>query len=347
MNATRLIDEGATVRIAFAGLRHPHIFDLHKRCRESDDFEIVAICEPDKAAAAAALEQREIQTTHTDLTAMLNSVDCDAVAIGDYYGIRGSIALAALRAGKHVIADKPICTSLAELDEIESLCKAGGLKFGCMLDMRDSALGAGLFEVVRSGRLGDVQAISFNGQHPLNYGTRPGWYFEDGKHGGTLNDIAIHAFDLIPWIAGSPVDKLLGAYVWYREPAEGVKFQTGGQCMFTLANGAGVLGDVSYLAPDSFGYGLPSYWEYRIWGSGGMVEGSYGSRTLRLFESGSKEVQELPCPQGRPGGYLADFLADLRGQSNANSLTTAKVLRAARLSLEMQQMGDKASSHRG
>jgi len=33
------------------------------------------------------------------------------------------------------------------------------------------------------------------------WGTRPAWYFEPGMHGGTLNDIAIHALDFIPWVA--------------------------------------------------------------------------------------------------------------------------------------------------
>ena len=59
---------------------------------------------------------------------------------------------------------------------------------------------------------GDLVTISFGGQHALNY--RPGdadgraeWYFEEGKHGGTLTDIAVHGVDISQWIARSKVSK--------------------------------------------------------------------------------------------------------------------------------------------
>ena len=61
-------------------------------------------------------------------------------------------------------------------------------------------------------RTGDLVTISFGGQHALNY--RPGdadgraeWYFEEGKHGGTLTDIAVHGVDISQWIARSKVSK--------------------------------------------------------------------------------------------------------------------------------------------
>lgn len=336
------IAQGVPVRVAFAGLRHPHIFDLFKRCQDSPDFAVVAVCEADEATVCEAQEKRGICVTHRALDAMLASTPCDVVAIGDYYGIRGAAALAALRAGRHVIADKPICTRLDELEEIETLCRRSGLRCGCMLDLRNGGLAAVLRETIRSGRLGEVQSVHFNGQHPLNYGSRANWYFEPGKHGGTINDIAVHALDLIPWVVGAPVQDLLCANTWTREVAPGVPFQVGGQCMFRLANGAGVLGDVSYLAPNSFGYSLPCYWEFRIWGSEGMLEGSAGAPVVRFYEAGRSEVQELPRPDGRPGGYLADFLAELRGESLPDALTTADVLRASRHSLELQALGDAA-----
>ena len=80
-----------------------------------------------------------------------------------------------------------------------------------MLDPAIGALLAGLFallfavaawrklrEIILSGELGEVASIHIDGQHPLNPSVRPGWYFEPGKHGGTINDIGIHAFDFVP-----------------------------------------------------------------------------------------------------------------------------------------------------
>jgi predicted dehydrogenase len=59
--------------------------------------------------------------------------------------------------------------------------------------------------------LGKIKTAAFTGQHPLNWGVRPGWYFEEGKHGGTFNDIAIHGVDAISWIAGCKWAKTLYA----------------------------------------------------------------------------------------------------------------------------------------
>ena len=44
---------------------------------------------------------------------------------------------------------------------------------------------------------GDRWRWEFTAQHPLLYGTRAKWYFEEGKHGGSINDIGVHAVTLV------------------------------------------------------------------------------------------------------------------------------------------------------
>ena len=61
-----------------------------------------------------------MKLTHDDYRRMLREVECDAVAVGDYFARRGEIVIAALEAGKHVIADKPICTKL----ELPGSCRS-------------------------------------------------------------------------------------------------------------------------------------------------------------------------------------------------------------------------------
>ena len=64
--------------------------------------------------------------------------------IGETFARRGGLIIEALSQNKHVISDKPRCTSLDELNRIEQLSATKGLKIGCMLDMRDAPQFIGL-----------------------------------------------------------------------------------------------------------------------------------------------------------------------------------------------------------
>ncbi len=152
-------------KLAFAGLRHGHIYSLYDRASKDANCQIVAVCEEDAAARSAA--RADITVTHDSISKMLAEVPCDAVAIGDYYGKRGAIAIEALKQGKHVISDKPLCTSLEELAQIEALAKEKNLKVGCMLDLRTSPSIASARKAIQSGMIGDIVHIQFGGQHPL------------------------------------------------------------------------------------------------------------------------------------------------------------------------------------
>src|ERR1043166_6361363 len=99
------------VRLAFAGFRHGHIFSLYNLAKDRPDIEIVAACEGDERTRTDLAATGKAAITHSSYKEMLDAVSCDAVAVGDYYGKRGAILIEALKRGKHVISDKPICTS--------------------------------------------------------------------------------------------------------------------------------------------------------------------------------------------------------------------------------------------
>ena len=178
------------MNLAFAGFRHSHIIGLYNTAKNSADVVITGCFEEDENALENA-KKNGIEFTYNSYNEILNDVNVDAVAIGDYYGKRGSMIIEALKAGKHIICDKPLCTSLSELAEIEKLTKEKNLKVSCMLDLRYLPQIPKVIDLINNGEIGEVATISFTGQHHLDYGNRPGWYFEEGKHGGTINDISI------------------------------------------------------------------------------------------------------------------------------------------------------------
>jgi predicted dehydrogenase len=339
-----------TVRVGVIGFRHNHIYDLYRQADLVPEVEIVAACE-EFPAARQQVEQREfVQLSHSSYQDLLASADCDVIAVGDYYGRRGRLLIDALLAGKHVIADKPLCTRLGELDEIERLSKEKGLSVGCMLNMRDDAQFIGVRNLVRQGLIGQVHAISFGGQHPLlldaGPSSRAAWYFEPGKHGGTINDIGIHALDAIPWITGQRFAQVNAARSWNafaggpNASAGYPHFKDAAQMMLTMEDGCGVLGDVSYFSPNSSGYSLPFYWRLTLWGRKGVIETSETATDITIALDGEPGTRSLPLPPGNPGGYLEAFLHDIQGASDPDELSTADVLRASRVALTVQWAAD-------
>lgn len=327
-----------SLHIAFAGFRHGHIFDLLERCRTREGVEVVALGEENYDASL--MPSKGLKATHRDIKKMIAESGCNAVAIGDAYGRRGGIAMAALRAGKHVISDKPLCISLRELGEIRDLVAGGGPRIGLMLDLRDAAPMRTLRALVRDGRIGEPQTVCFAGQHPLLLGTRPGWYFEPGMHGGTINDIGIHAIDIVPWLTGKKIEAIVGACSWNAKAKEFPHFKDCAQFQLRLAGGGGVIGDVSYLGPDGCGFKLENYWRVTVHGTSGFAETSYGADNVRLVGDAAKEPERVPLSAGRPGGYLEDFLAELAGAPAADGLTTDSVLASTRWALEVQRAAD-------
>lgn len=333
-----------TTRVSFLGLRHPHVFDVHQRCSQRDDLEIVACCEEDSATRVQLAEGGNVQITHTCGKEMLSTTDSDLVVIGDCFGRRGQLVIQALEAGRHVLSDKPLCTSLDELDKIERLAKDKQKVVGCMFDMRDLAVYLGLKNAIRSGMIGEIRSINFGGQHPLRFGSRPGWYYEPGMHGGTLNDIGIHGFDMIPWATGLQFKQVVSARCWNGRMPQFPHFEECGQAMMQLENGAGVSCDVSYLSPDSFGFETPLYWRFTCWGDDGVLEAGVTSKSLTLYRNGANAAEQIVLPDPQPGGYLDSFLKEIEGQTDGLHLSSAEVFRSSRVSLMVQSAADQKRS---
>ncbi|MCK5737923.1 Gfo/Idh/MocA family oxidoreductase [bacterium] len=323
------------LKIAVAGLRHNHIYDLCKRATAHPELKIIAACE-ENPEARNAVDTSIVTITHDSIDTMLNETDCDIVAVGDYYSKRGAIAIEALKKGKHVISDKPLCTRLEELIQIRQLAAGKNLQIGCMLDLRNNPAFVGAREVIQTGQIGEIVATSFGGQHPLLLGKRPDWYFEPGKQGGTINDIAIHAIDIIPWLTGHSFRAITAARTWNAMAPDIPHFKDAAQFMVSLDNNAGICGDVSYAAPDNQGYTSIHYWRFTIWGTEGVMEFGINLDKITVSRHDETEPRYLPLPEGYPGGYLQDFVNAINGIHNDGASTTDSILKAAEVTLKIQ-----------
>lgn len=296
------------MNIAFAGFRHSHIIGLYNTAKNADNITILGCYEENEAAREKMKSQLDCDFNYSSYEEILSDPKVEAVAIADYYGKRGQLAIDALNAGKHIICDKPICISLSELKQIEELTKKNNLKISCMLDLRYMAQTETVKEMIKNGEIGDIVNVSFTGQHCLDYANRDEWYFEKGKHGGTINDIAIHGIDLIRYITGKNLTKINFAKTRNAYATEVPDFKDCGQFMVEMED-ISVMADVSYAAPKCDKL-LPTYWDFYFWGTKGMINFRYSEDCIHLFNETEKTID---CKHIN-SMYLFDFITEIKGE---------------------------------
>ena len=319
------------MNIAFAGFRHSHILGLYNSIKDHQEFNLVGCFEENNEARKKMEESNQIQFNFQTYDEILGDSKIDVIAIGDYYGKRGKMVIEALKHGKHIICDKPICTDLSELDEIEALAAEKNLQVMCMLDLRYLSQAHKVRDMIYAGEIGDVHIVSFTGQHCLDYGNRPSWYFEEGKHGGTINDIAIHGVDLVRFLTGKNLTKVNCAKTWNafadKEPA----FKDCGQFMIEMEN-ISVMADVSYAAPKYSE--IPTYWDFYIWGSKGMIHFGLRDSQIHLYKETETLIDCTPFVKEFPN----DFLKEVKGIPT--HMNTQEILKSQRQVLMVQRYAD-------
>lgn len=322
------------MKILFNGFRHGHIDLLYRQAVKTPGIQVTACLEEDEAAAKAAASRLGLSIDQGSYQEWL-SKDIDIVAIGGKYGERGQAVIKALQAGRHVISDKPLCTSLEELVEIRRLTEEKNLKIGCMLELRDMPCAVRARALLRENRLGEVRNLSFTGQHCIDYAHRPAWYFEEGMHGGTINDLAIHGIDLVRDLTGLELEKVDGVRTWNSYADRNRDFEDSAVFMARLTNGAELLADVSYSAPSQV-FSMPTYWNFKIWCERGLLTFHYTDSKVTVFEEGVQEPQILEgiVPEK---GYFEKFLEEVNSPSRE---ITESVLDSTRTALWIQREAD-------
>lgn len=319
------------MNLAFAGFRHGHIFGLYKEASLNERVNITGCFEENAEEREKVEKTHGITFNYNSYEEILNDEQVTAIAIGDYYAKRGKMIIEGLKHGKHIICDKPLCIHSEELDEIERLSDEKGLEVCCMLDLRYMPQTLVLKKMIENGELGEVLTISFTGQHFLDYGNRPGWYFEEGKHGGTINDIAIHGIDLLRFITGKNVTYVDCAKCFNAFAEQEKNFKDGGQFMIRMEN-IHVMADVTYSAPKC--PDMPTYWNFVFWGTKGMASFSYKDNLIHIYKDKEEIIECEKCDID----YLNAFIDETEGKDTI--MKTKDILESQRETLMVQKATD-------
>ncbi len=147
-------------------------------------------------------------TWYADYRELLARAKADIVTICSPHDLHAPMTIDAAAAGMHVLCEKPMARNVAECDAMIAACDRAGVTLGVVFQSRFERLSISLKDALDAGRLGHLLWASAN---TLWY--RSDAYYQSGpwrgtwehEGGGVLINQAIHAVDLLIWLAGMPV----------------------------------------------------------------------------------------------------------------------------------------------
>ena len=192
----------ATLRFGIVGLGY--IASYHATgAVEAPNAALVAGFDPDPSKRAAFSERFPEAKVYEDAAAMAAAPDVDAVAVGIPNAYHLPVAETFLRAGKHVLMEKPMAMNAAESEAMAATARETGrtLAIGHMWRFDEEA--RYVRGLVESGRLGTVVKTKGYGIH-AKWGPE-GWFKQKAlAGGGALIDMGVHAIDSALYILGDP-----------------------------------------------------------------------------------------------------------------------------------------------
>lgn len=184
------------VRVGVVGLDHDHGLMLAGRLRLAGATIVAQHSTGNRARAAMAAMSLPGRVQARSVEGVCEAEDIDLVVTAAIPSERGAIALRALRAGKHVLADKPGVTTTADLAAIETAVADSGRRWWVLFGERfENRAVRQACERARLGDIGRVVSVLGLGPHRMSAAGRPAWFWNPGATGGILVDIGSHQVD--------------------------------------------------------------------------------------------------------------------------------------------------------
>lgn len=191
------MEQPEALRVGMVGCGN-HGGALAQAVVRSDALRLVACADPDAAAVRRVAGFSDGASTHESLEALLEASDVDAVLIATPHDLLAPLALSAIRAGKHVLIEKPMALDESQAKEVEFAAASAGVT--CMVGYSFRyGMARYVQELLSQGVVGDLSVIiGAIGTPPMD----TGWIAEPQSGGGPLLFVGCHLIDLALWFTG-------------------------------------------------------------------------------------------------------------------------------------------------
>jgi len=300
-----------------------------------DGARLAAYAKGDSAEDVSWLQK---ERAFTDQTAIFDSYDemlekvhlTVAVVCLPYYRNAGA-CIAAARRGIHVISEKPVATTEADLDALERAVKESGVRLTAMLAMRLIPAYLCIHRAVAAGTIGEP--ILATAQKSYKWDERPDFYRRRETYGGSFLWVGIHAVDYVRFATGLEYSHVMGHHGNNAHP-DYPGCEDHGAMIFRFENGGTAVIHMDYLRPPK----APTHGDdrLRIAGSDGVIEIKDFGRRVELI-AGDQEPRDLDLPESRD--FFVDFVAELRGETK-HIIGPDEAIRVTRICIKAREAAD-------
>lgn len=213
--------------VGYIGVDHHHR-DPYFAIASGLDVDIVAVCEPGREvdlASLTAMDERPDEITtesedvaslvtgasvYTDPEALVADEDVEVVWITYRSDETPAIVDAAVDHGVHVISEKPIARTAADLKPVAEKAQAAGVTVSPTTFYRRNPVLLDLRERIANGFFGDIWTVEgrFNASQLAYRDTTHYLYDRATSRGGALQWIGPHWVDLMPWVLEDPIEQV-------------------------------------------------------------------------------------------------------------------------------------------
>ena len=317
-----------SVRVGMVSFAHVHAPAYAAVLAYLEQADFVGLTDADANRGREAAERFGVRYFE-DADSLFGTVDAVVVCSENSNHARDTIP--ALRAGVHVLCEKPISTTVDDARAIISASEASGSQFRTAFPVRYLPSIVRAREIVRERSLGRILAV--NG---TNHGQIPGGWFLDPEQagGGAVMDHTVHLADLLRWMLDvevrsvyAEIDSFFGAE------------DTDDAAILTLELEGGPFADGAFATIDpswSRGDGYPTWGDVtlRIAGTTGVLDVDPFARPLRTFDHETRAPSWSYTGEDMNELMLADFLRGVAEggptcASGLDGLRTLEVVLAA------------------
>jgi len=290
------------VRVAIIGLEG-HISEILEPLDRLPDVELVAVQDPSRTLVEEVLGKHSSANAYSDWRELLDREKLDMVGVCGTNGERAQILIACAQRKLHIVAEKPLAISVADLERVKRAVAENGVRLTMLISMRFESHYRALKHIVDSGAIGEVAQMAAQKSYKL--GERPEWMLHRSTFGGTIPYIAIHMVDLMRWTSGRELVETVSVEGRVGFPQLG-EMENTTATIFRLDNGGTAALHLDYLRPDT----APTWGDdrLRLAGTRGVVEYQAATGvTLVTDKQPPQTITELP-----PSGSLfIDFVSSI------------------------------------